>query len=662
MLYEWPDEKTIVNRMAIRGSGLDAILSGQRLNFLLNHTGLHPAGLPSSAILCIRHLPDPLPGTLRLEKAGELMPTSWEKALVGKLEQLRQQAARPIQGPISSAAEAIIFNNQAELLVCLAEDWQAGQLRTHWWWQSLLGKLIAPDLQIIQAWQDAPEYVPAALQLLSQKGNLLPFIQKWEAVPAQVMLQRLAQRFALPEIEQVLPALFSDIVVSSSNTIAISNQIQKSASNQGNQAFTEFSEDTSGQAELEDFTRWQIFAPESRAANLTIVQAGLLGIGLTLYRAPQKLRTPAFAQAIAAWATSRQVSKPESKVVLKKPSNFTPRFEPDINGSIIANPVSSKNTEPVSQKSPLFSTNPVFGQTEQMENVLPTATPSPKAEIKLNFEVATLEVIEQLGQVVQEQADSPAPAFEAFEFLANGFNTEYAGLFYLINLGLFLELYGDFTSPMQPGLALPIWDFVALLGDNLAGKGLYQDKVWSLLANLANRAESEKPGQNFEPPESWRIPPEWLKPFPEKNWTWTFTANRLRVKHPAGFLILDVPLLPGISPPQQLQQELAVYGKRQVRKGKSRLEEKIFAANGLEQWLNWLLPYVKARLGRALGTTPGKAGKMLCRQTGRVILTEGHLTVKMKLGELPLEVRLAGLDRDPGWVPAAGRYIAFIFE
>ena len=33
----------------------------------------------------------------------------------------------------------------------------------------------------------------------------------------------------------------------------------------------------------------------------------------------------------------------------------------------------------------------------------------------------------------------------------------------------------------------------------------------------------------------------------------------------------------------------------------------------------------------------------------------------LSLADLPIELRLAGLDRDPGWVPAAGRYIAFHF-
>jgi len=32
------------------------------------------------------------------------------------------------------------------------------------------------------------------------------------------------------------------------------------------------------------------------------------------------------------------------------------------------------------------------------------------------------------------------------------------------------------------------------------------------------------------------------------------------------------------------------------------------------------------------------------------------------LADLPIEVRLGGLDRNPGWVPAAGRVITFHYD
>jgi len=53
---------------------------------------------------------------------------------------------------------------------------------------------------------------------------------------------------------------------------------------------------------------------------------------------------------------------------------------------------------------------------------------------------------------------------------------------------------------------------------------------------------------------------------------------------------------------------------------------------------------------------------VLCEQSARIRVTETHLDVRFTLARLPIQVRLAGLDRNPGWVPAAGRFIAFHYD
>ena len=91
--------------------------------------------------------------------------------------------------------------------------------------------------------------------------------------------------------------------------------------------------------------------------------------------------------------------------------------------------------------------------------------------------------------------------------------TELGGIFYLLNLGLALGLYGDFTTPAEPGIALPIWDFLALLGRDLLNDAPADDPVWPLLAALAGRDEGDAPDHAFEPTDHWRLPAEWLAPF-----------------------------------------------------------------------------------------------------------------------------------------------------
>ena len=56
------------------------------------------------------------------------------------------------------------------------------------------------------------------------------------------------------------------------------------------------------------------------------------------------------------------------------------------------------------------------------------------------------------------------------------------------------------------------------------------------------------------------------------------------------------------------------------------------------------------------------APRFLIARPGRVTVTPLHLDVWFSLADHPIEIRLAGLDRDPGWMPAAGRHVAFHFD
>jgi len=54
--------------------------------------------------------------------------------------------------------------------------------------------------------------------------------------------------------------------------------------------------------------------------------------------------------------------------------------------------------------------------------------------------------------------------------------------------------------------------------------------------------------------------------------------------------------------------------------------------------------------------------RFLIARAGRVTTTPVHLDVWFSLASHPIEIRRAGLDRDPGWMPAAGRHVAFHFD
>jgi hypothetical protein len=56
------------------------------------------------------------------------------------------------------------------------------------------------------------------------------------------------------------------------------------------------------------------------------------------------------------------------------------------------------------------------------------------------------------------------------------------------------------------------------------------------------------------------------------------------------------------------------------------------------------------------------AAGFLVRRRGRVVRSPSHLDVHFSLERHPIEIRLARLDRNPGWIAAAGVHVGFHFN
>jgi hypothetical protein len=84
---------------------------------------------------------------------------------------------------------------------------------------------------------------------------------------------------------------------------------------------------------------------------------------------------------------------------------------------------------------------------------------------------------------------------------------------------------------------------------------------------------------------------------------------------------------------------------------------------GLAGWLDRFVEYAGARLCRALGLgSLDELSACLGLHAARVRMTSTRLDITFTLDEHPLAIRLAGLDRNPGWVPSGGRFVAFHYE
>ena len=294
-------------------------------------------------------------------------------------------------------------------------------------------------------------------------------------------------------------------------------------------------------------------APEASSAGLSPMARVLLGVGLTL-ALPAEARSPSFAIALRRWLQAIRRDETGPAPAGDRPSLAGPR--PALPPAVVADTIAGDRPS-----GPGTVDAPTRSVSESPE--VPPAVPEPEGIARAPVEGPPPTSPGAAPPVEEVRAPSVTDDSRPF---AIPVVTEFGGLFYLINLGLFLGLYGDFSNPAEPGIALDLWDFVAMVGLRLAGESVQDDPVWSLLARLARRDEREPPGRDFDPGDAWRLPPEWLSAFPEPgDWVWDADRGRLRVRHAQGFLVLDVPLDDG-SVEGRLDEEMRAYPAVAVRR------------------------------------------------------------------------------------------------
>src|SRR5690349_15390682 len=188
--------QNVIGRLRVAGTNVDALSARLRATMLLNAANLEAAQPTPSSIVIIRKLRDPLPGVLSLDSSAIEPPMEWKTALAGALRSVTGRAGRPAIEAVSGNEEAIIFADRGELLACLAADLCHGNTATRWWWSCLLKA--GHDLPaIVKIWHDSPEYVPAALQHLSKRHEVVEFVRKLHDDTAHQLVYGITHVFGL---------------------------------------------------------------------------------------------------------------------------------------------------------------------------------------------------------------------------------------------------------------------------------------------------------------------------------------------------------------------------------------------------------------------------------------------------------------------------------
>ncbi len=667
------ENKTLISKLRVKGFGVDSLAARLSFEKMFSENDFLPKGLPAKAIICIKHLRDPKPQTLQLQ--GFNLGNSshiWRNSVSAEIERLYRRAVRPIRETVSNNTECIVFADDAELLACLAKDWIRGNLLGCWWWKSLFPNLSLPE-NLVGIWLEKAESVPFALQLSAKQNCAADFVRRLKPLEIKAVLQKIINVYGLIYVRNNLQTFrFTEQKLPVSDTGKLSETQSSSVKNfEKNKTFDKVPE-------------WLKIVPETINQTLNFDQKCLLGISLMIVRSPRIVRTREFATQIKVWQ-----NKPETqiqttpKVSRKTRTTFPPTKTKKTAENSAALQTATKITENLSEKSFEFTdstrkkSDSKVGNVEKLrirETAKTISPDNPKpSELTQNLQTSDKSARPKTGfnndkisvkvKKAERKKANKNPAKTEFEtdFVEeNEFEfsivTLYGGIFFLLNVALHLHLYRDFTESGETEIELNIWDFVALAAEHFLGKKVKNDAVWQLLQKLSGRETGQKISSVMFK-KDWRIPAGWLKTFQtNKPFVWKTGRKNLPVYHPAGFCIVDCLKKPDIE--TQLKAELKVYGINFADVVKSDSAELQKSAT----WFRHLCEFMQVRLIQALNLEKqSQINEILFKRTAQITVSATHLDVYFRLADLPIEVRMSGVDRNPSWIPAAGKFVNFHF-
>jgi hypothetical protein len=672
------DGTVTVEHVRLKRAQADAAVARQRLSYLFSSVLLGPPSMAPSAVLVVRSMSDPLPGRITKDFASAAIPgTDWQSAAQTQLGALYRRAARPAAGPVPASAEAVLFADYSELLACLALDSVTNSAYV-WWWKSILRNTV---LGLPGAWADAwakhPLYVPSALQQLDEQGKAVQILRAIAPLQAWRLLVAVGRAFDLPEYAFQLTewtATHSNPgTVSRVSPAFESRSFEPQSKDANDPAGTTPEEVRSDEESRSKDAGSDVRRPWSRAhqppwepavpAASSLIELGwerraLHGVSLLLCHAPHRALRAAFARELHEWiALERDNSNgrpdaPQSNVAAE-PSLRTPPFHETsgsqampsslASGSESADPAgsgspSARAENPVSDHHPSSSTT-----TDALETA--ASTPLPPCDAP------------PAPPDARSISDSPKKKSSRqlqlqFE---NGCPTRLGGIFYLIHL-----LYRSSLFDFEIGLGG--WALLEVLARCLLDRlsiDTSNDPVWAALALLDGRDPGADPAEAFQPQMIYEAPDSWLRNLGSPLRSIRFRSGRVELWHPEGFCTFDS------QDPVSLDRAwVSQFPRLNRAQRRSLIPETRVCPVGLNpspqlrRFLHFILPFARWRLRKALGDT--SIEEILLRD-GTLYASRTHVDLVMGLKQVNVPARLAGLDKNPGWVLELGRVVIFHF-
>ena len=560
-----------------------------------------PAALAPQALLMLRRLHLSLPaGALRQWPDAALRQQLRETGR-RQLSEAAAQARRPALDGVGDDAPAVLFADEAELLACLARDAlrDGGVRLARWWWRDLL-QGAWPNWR--SAFDQRPQAVPAARRLLMRGDAGLA----------------LALRLALDGAAfDPAPTLSGQDASPRGAPLATLVGARKPRQQRGIAAVKPGSSDPPLAAEpvLPGTARADERAEPDQALRFSAKPQAPLAATLMPVRLPL---APAWSAAAARdgvdVARSVDAAAPSHHALPAVASltvlAATPPAHADASQSHVrrqrSRATAALATMPAQAAAAQAATPlgpPATRKAQRHERLERPESTAPSATHPSAHRPTSLRSARPLpdGAPLPRPEPRTAPRPEAAHDwpLPQALTSPQARLLLLVGALQDDGLYPDFTRPRDAGFPLPIWQLLAALGAQwLGAAAVRRDPLWRAL--LSRSAARPR-----------------LKPAQLADW-WPLAGGE-----PQG-------------------------------------------AAGLAAWLRGYSLALRQRLLLRLAIDDADFNAALTAQPGerpaRVWLSEAEIVAVFDLNHHPLVWRLAGLDRDPGFLPSAGMSLRYRFE
>lgn len=585
-----------------------AVTARLAIDALLGDLATTSAGLPPQSVLLLRSLKLGVPRAALTRIPDASLRERFAAAANHALRDAARRAARPARDAASGAELAVLFADEAELLACLARDAARGEL-DRWWWRTLLG---GDYPEWTQAFVVRQEAAPAALRLLARLG-LEPFAR-----------EALERRFAFRPVLATESAA-RGVARRPSDTQSTLNEPEMAAPLRAQPVDLELrarlARPHDQDAELDvhrPFTRSFASVPSVRAqvagraaSRLSVASAGEREV-------EQSELTPldcldvderqgpvsSVASLVAQPRGQASLASDEAHVMCANPFEAAPSSE-----------APSQHEAP--PNAPVLPIRPASLLTRTPVTAVPSSPREGASLVELIARVA--------GGLPPQQLFPAKPDDRAHDLTPVSPEPAPAAHHPAVEAPLPLD---DLSSEVSSEIPV-LTDFggVFFLVNVFLAEGLYPDFT--------------RPRDRGFPVPLWRL--------------LALVALRL-----LGRKLRDDPLFALLltleDGPVTESVELGAFW---APPSTPRLR-----ADGdpLQLWLTGFVRWLRPALSEALGWPLRDVARRLLSARSRVWVTPGAIVCVFPLCAHPVETRLAGLDREPGFLPSAGRRLSFVFE